>query len=108
MADIAKRLVGPQLLATANAVLYTAPPATTTIIRNIHLTNTTGTVYTFSLAINGTAATAANCLYYTLAVPASGAFDWSGMLVLAAGDTLQGLQSGGSYLALTVCGVEVS
>lgn len=108
MADVAKRLVGPLFLLTSNSSVYTVPANTTTIVRNIHISNNnSGTAYAFNLAINGTSASSGNCLYYNLAVPISGAFDWSGFLVLAAGDTIQALaNSGASALTLTVSGVE--
>lgn len=109
MADVAKRIVGPLYMATTNSVVYTVPTATTTIVRNIHvMNNSTSATLTFNLAINGTSATASNCLYFQHLVPSQGAFDWSGFLVLAAGDVLQGLCSGASGLTLAVSAVESS
>ena len=108
MTDTASRLYGPAQPGTGNATLYTVAAATTTIIRNIHITNTTGTAATISLAINGTAATAANCWLYTLSIPANGSYDWSGFLALATTDTLQGLQGTGSALTLTVSGIKIT
>lgn len=108
MADTASRVYGPAQPGTGNATLYTVPGATTTVIRNIHITNTTASAATISLAINGTAATAANCWLYTLSIPANGAYDWSGFLALAATDTLQGLQGTGSALTVTVSGVVIT
>lgn len=105
MADTASRVYGPAQPGTGNATLYTVPGATTATIRNIHITNTTGTAANISLAINGTAATAANCFLYQFSIPANGSYDWSGFLVLATTDTLQGLQGTGSALTLTVSAI---
>lgn len=109
MADTPKRLVGPQTLATTNAVLYTVPAGTTTIVRSIHLTNSSASAsYTFTLALNAAASTVANQFFSALNVPPAGAVDWSGFLVLNPGDTVQGLASIANILAVTVSGVEVS
>lgn len=106
MADVAKLLVAPTLLGTAASTLYTVPAATTTIIRNIHINNTTATNYTFSLAINGSPATAASAIYSGFWVATGTAFDWSGFMVLPANATLQGLASAAASLNITVSGIE--
>ena len=108
MTDTIKRMYGPAQPATTNATLYTVPGATTAAIRNIHITNTTGTAATISLSINGTAATVANCIIAAESVPANGSYDWSGFIGLAAADTIQGLQGTLSALTVTISGVEVS
>lgn len=107
MADVAKRIVGPVLLTTTTTtVLYTVPAATTTIVRNIHVFSTASANYTFSLCING--AVAANALYFNMYLPAGGAIDWSGFLVLAAGDTLVGSSNTATSSVITVSGIEAS
>jgi hypothetical protein len=80
--------------ASADATLYTSPALTTTIIRSIFVANTTNGALTFSLAVGGTAATAANCLYGTVTVPANTTVVIFGPIVLAAAGTLHGLASG--------------
>lgn len=108
MADLAKRIISPQYLPTTTGALYTVPVATTTIVRNIHVANVSAaSSYTFSLAI-GTATVLSNCLYNGIFVPAYGAFDWSGFLVLAAGDVLHGLASNASVLVINASGIEAS
>jgi small neutral amino acid transporter SnatA (MarC family) len=108
MADVAKRLVGPQYLATTSAVLYTAPAATTTIIRNIHLCNVSSSAITFNLAVNAAATVAVNCAFYGFTVPANGVLDWSGMMPIAATETVAGLASTASALTVILSGVETS
>jgi hypothetical protein len=108
MADVAKLLVPTSLLTTASVVLYTVSAATTTIVRNIHVMNTGSASATFSLGLNGAAGTAATQIYGAFPVPGSGAFDWSGFLVLPAGYTLQGLASPTNVLTITISGVEAS
>ncbi len=106
MADIAKRLCGPVAVSTSNTVFYTVPTGVTTIVRNIHIAGASSSTTTISLAIGVT--TAPNSLYWGYTVPQNSAFDWSGFLVLAAGETLQGLAGQASLLTLTVSGIEVS
>jgi hypothetical protein len=109
MADVAKRLVGPIALANSSTVLYSVPLATTAIVRSIHVSNANAsTGYTFSLAINGTASTVANQIFNGFFLAPAAVMDWSGFLVLNAGDTLQGVASAASSLSIVICGVEVS
>lgn len=106
MPDISKRIVGPLLLTSSSVVLYTVPASTTTILRNIHVTNVTGSIITFSMGINGVASNINWLLYSSMGVPAAGAFDWSGHLVMHAGDTLTGLAGSNSSLNIFVSAVE--
>ncbi len=106
MADVAKRMYGPAQPGTANATLYTAP-ATGAVIRHIQVMNTTASAATISLAINGTAATAANCVYFTFSVPAGGYEEKSCFIPLGNADTIQGLQGTASALTVTIGGVEL-
>lgn len=80
--------------ASADATLYTSPSGTVTIIRTIVVANTTTGALTFSLALGGTAATAANCIEKDVSVPANSTVIIYGRIVLAAGGTLHGLASG--------------
>ena len=52
--------------------------------------------------------TAALSLYFAFPIPPNGSLDWSGFLVLAAGETLQALAGTSAALSLTVSGVETS
>jgi hypothetical protein len=105
MADASGRIYGPAQPGTSNATLYTVPAVTTVVVRSIHVCNTTGTAATISLAINGTAATAANCWLSALSIPANGSYDWSGFLHLSTTDTIQGLQGTANALTVTINGV---
>ena len=108
MADTAKRLYGPAVPGTTDTTLYTVPGATTTVIRNIEITNTTAAAATFNLAINATAATAANCFKFATSIPAGGTYSWSGFIALATTDTLRALQGTASALTFEVSGVEIT
>lgn len=105
MADVSGRIYGPAQPAATNAVLYTVPALTSVIVRSIHICNTTGSPATVTLAINGSAATAANRWLSAVSVPQTGTYDWSGFLHLSAADTIQGLQSSATACTITISGV---
>lgn len=104
MADASGRIYGPAQPGTTNSTLYTVS-AGTVVVRNIHICNTTGTAATISLAINGSAATAANRWLSSISVAPNGTYDWSGFLHLSTTDTIQGLQGTASALTVTISGV---
>lgn len=106
MTDTAKRLAGPLALTASAVTRYTVPAATTTIVRSIHVaSNDNGTVGLLTMSI-GADATGTR-LFYAYPVPANGVLDWSGFLVLNAGDILQAYSTM-AVLILTVSGVEVT
>jgi hypothetical protein len=108
MADVAKLLVAPVLLTSSAVTLYTAPAGVTAIVRNIHVNNTSASAYGFSLGLNGTPATLSNALYSNYMLATNSAFDWSGFLVVPAGQTLVGLCSASGVLNIVISGVESS
>lgn len=108
MTDIATRVYGPAQPGATDTTLYTVAADFTLILRNIHVCNTTASDATLSLAINGTAATAANCLLSAIVIPAYGTYDWSGFLVINEAETLNALQGTASALTVTISGVVVS
>lgn len=106
MGDLAKRLCGPSALTTSAATQYTVPGSTQTIIRNIHVVNTNATVNSnFSLSIGSDIA--ATRLFAVTPIPGSSFLDWSGFIVLAAGEIIQAFASAAT-LTLTISGVEVT
>jgi hypothetical protein len=106
MADTAKRLSGPALLTGAAATVYTVPALTTTILRSVHVTNETGSTATFTMSIGTDAA--GKRLWTALDIETKTSFDWSGFIVLAAGEVLQAFSATASALTLTTSGVEVA
>jgi len=71
MARIPKRLYGPAQIATGPATVYTVPALTKTIIRQIHLSNPSGSPVTFTLSIGADAA--GTRLWATYSIPAAAA-----------------------------------
>lgn len=106
MTDTAKRLSGPQFLTTSAVTQYTVPGATSTVVRNIHVCNETGTAATFTLSIGTDGAGKRS--WDALPIAANGSFDWSGFLPMATGEVIQALAGTGSALTLWIGGVESS
>ena len=106
MADTAKRLYGPAQPTTTAATVYTVPASTTAIIRNIRVSNTTGSAATITMSIGANAAAAQ--IMSAVSVPANSVYDWSGFLVLSATEIIQALQGTSSALTVTISGVEVA
>ncbi len=105
MADVAKKLY-TGAPGTTDTLLYTAP-ATGTIVRSIHIVNTTGVAATITLGLNAAAAlAAANHFLSAYSIPANGTYDWSGFAVLDASATIRALQGTAAALTVTISGVE--
>lgn len=102
MVDTLKRLAGPTLLTGTAATLYTVPAATTTTVTNIHVGTTSGGTLYLSI---GTYASATR--FHTGIIDANDSYDWSGTLVLAAGEFIQGLSPDGA-LVIVMSGVETT
>ena len=103
MADALARLAGPQALTGVAATIYTTPAATTAVVRAVHVVNetTTSAAFTLSVGVDG----AGKRFFYAQQVAPGDSFDWSGNLVLAAGDVLQAYASAPAALTITISGV---
>jgi hypothetical protein len=99
------RLGGPTQLGATTTTIATASSGYNEIIKQIIITNTDTVDRTVTLAI-GTAATAANRLLSNLPIGANDVIVWDTAIVLAAGETLQGLSDTASKVTVTVVGWE--
>ena len=106
MTDTAKRLAGPDDIPNSATTMYTVPGSTKAIIRNIHIANTTNTAATIKMSIGADAA--GTRILGDLSIPAFGTYDWSGFMVLEAGETLRATGGTNNALTVTVSGVEVT
>ena len=70
----------------AETTLYTVPGATTAVIRNIRIVNSTSGSVTVKASI-GADAIGTRVIASGFTIPANGDWDWSGFLFLAAADT---------------------
>lgn len=104
MADVATSLYEGRP-GTGDTLLYT-DGGNGTIVRGIHVANTTDTDATITLGLNaGGALAAANHFLSALTVPANGVFDWSGFAVVSASGTIRALQGTSNALTVTISGV---
>jgi hypothetical protein len=111
MATTLKRLVEGTVLTASAVTQYTAPALTTTVIKKVTATNTTGTAQTITLYLvpSGGSVGAAATNTITLSVPAN-----SGVELylaenhnLAPGDFISALASAVTSITLMASGIEV-
>lgn len=70
-----KRLVGPALVATGPATVYTVPAGTKTIVRQIHLQNPSGSPVTWTVSLGADAAGTRLWSSYSIPAAAAGVTD---------------------------------
>ena len=99
------RLGGPLQLGTTTTVIATAATGYAEIIKQIIIANTDTVDRTVTLAI-GSAATAANRIMSALPIGANDLMVWDTAIVLAAGETLQGLSDTAAKVTVTAVGWE--
>jgi hypothetical protein len=99
------RLGGPVQLGTTTTTIVTAATGYADIIKQIVICNTDTVDRTVTLAI-GTAATAANRLMSNLPIGANDTIVFDTAIVLAAGETLQGLSDTADKVTVTAIGWE--
>jgi hypothetical protein len=104
MPFVETRLISPTTLTTsASSALYTVPTGYSAIIKQLVVTNITGTAATFTFYIG--AASAGNALFSGTSVAANDTVIINLSQVLTTGEVLRALASAGSALNLTVSGV---
>jgi hypothetical protein len=99
------RLGGPVQLGTTTTTICTAATGYAEVIKQIIIANTDTVDRTVTLAI-GSAATASNRIMSALPIGANDLIVWDTAIVLAAGETLQGLSDTASKVTVTVVGWE--
>ena len=99
------RLGGPVQLGTTTTVICTAASGYAEVIKQIIICNTDTIDRTVTLAI-GSAATEANRLMSNLPIGANDVMIWDTAIVLAAGETLQGLSDTADKITITAVGWE--
>lgn len=99
------RLGGPVQLGTSTTTIVTAATGYADIIKQIIIANTDTVDRTVTLAI-GSAATAANRIMSALPIGANDLMVWDTAIVLASGETLQGLSDTAAKVTVTAVGWE--
>jgi len=112
MPRTAKRLYGPALIATGPTTVYTVPALTKTVIRQIHISNPSGSAVTFTLSVGADAA--ATRLWQTYSIPAAAAGVTDSVrdnfmyLVMDAAEILTLSAGTNNILNITVTGDEIT
>lgn len=110
MAVTAKRLYGPAMISSAS-IAYMAPVATTTIVKQIAICNTsTSAAGTFRLAVLGSGDSVVNpadCFMYNAAIAAKETIMINTSLVLAASEKIAvESDSGSASISIMINGIE--
>lgn len=101
---VPKRMGGPTVLGTTTTTIVASPASGHQFtIKQVMITNTSGTDRVVTLAI-GTAATAANTVMYRLPIAGYDTVIWDTALVLEYNETLQGLADSASAVNVTCTG----
>lgn len=98
-------------LATSVGTLYSAPANTTTLVKKVTVTNTSGAVVTvtvYKVASGGTAG-AANTITSARSIPAGATVELyeAENHALAPGDTIQALASAATSVSFSASGIEI-
>lgn len=112
MARTAKRLIAGSQLTTSAATYYTAPALTTTIIRKLSFTNTSGGAVTVTvyLITSGGSASASNTIVSARSLAAGETWscaDAEGQVLEPAG-FIQALASAGTSITVIGSGIEIT
>ena len=109
MAITPKRL-GQAQLGTGNTTIYTAPGATTGVIRSITICNTTAAVRVFSLYLvpSGGSPGDATAIFRNYSVSPNDTLQDDGVHVLLTGGTVVGVADAATSITVTVDGAEVT
>lgn len=94
-------------ITTSYVSIYTAPTNTRTYVKDINVCNTSGgalTVYISLVPDGGTAGTS-NALFYNFSIAANTTYQWSGVQILDAGETIQ-VKASNTGLTITISGGE--
>src|SRR6266850_4598306 len=102
MARTPKRLAGPAQVSNAAATKYTVPASTKTVVRHIHVSNTTAAAVTLTMSIGADAAGTRIFDAYTIA--AGAVLDHFCYYVLEAAEVIQALAGTNNILTLTIDG----
>jgi len=103
--DITGIKIAQEALTTAYSILYTTPTSTRTYVKDITVANTTsGALDVFvHIVPDGDSTGTANALLYTKEVATDDIYQWSGLQIMNANDTLQAKASG-TGLTINVSG----
>jgi len=90
MATTSSRIYGPAQIATGPTTVYTVPSNTKAVLRQIHISNPSGSSVTFTLSIGADGATTR--LFSTFTIPANSdpnsARDWFWYIPMTEGEIL--------------------
>lgn len=110
MAYTPKTLYASAYPSNSGATLYTVPPSTSAIVKNIVMTNTTGDDATVHISIVPQSGTvdASNRILSDYNVPANGVNTFDCSIVMPTGASLHGTNTTSQAVVVTISGVEIT
>ncbi|SRR6266536_1115761 len=100
------RLAGPALVSNAAATKYTVPASTLTVLRHIHVSNTTAAAVAFTMSIGADAA--GTRIFDAYSIAAGAILDLWVYIVLSAAEIIQAFAGTNNILTLTLDGDEIT
>lgn len=96
------------LITTSQVTIYTVPAASQDVLKNIDITNTSGSAVTagINLVPSGGSAVTGNLLFATISIPANSTFHWTGTRVMNTGDFVSVIAGTTNVLVISVDGLE--
>lgn len=108
---LAEITLGQAQIATGSpTTLYTCPGATTALLRDMNIANTTGNTITVTVWVDpdGTTASDSTAIMKDFTILPNEFVHWSGYIILTATGTIKAQASAGSSITITACGAEIT
>ena len=87
------------LLTTSNATLYTVPALTQAMVKDINVCNPTGAAALFQIQMPG-----GQPIFQNTSIPPFTTIHWTGLITLAAGETISGMASVATTVYVIISG----
>lgn len=102
MAHTATQLYSGTLGTSGELTVYTAPSATTTMVQSIIAVNNDSSSLTLTIKANG------QLIRKAVSIAAGDVFEWKGLIILNASETLKMTASSAGWAQVSVAGVEIT
>jgi len=110
MANTYKRLGASRPVDTNNAILYTVPASTTTIMKSLRVCNNSSSNASIRVFLvpNGGTADETTCIYYDYNIPANSTLSDDGSHILEASGTIQVRTGTADVITFTASGLQIT
>jgi hypothetical protein len=106
MSKTAKRLFGPALLSNAATTKYTAPTGGKAVLRQLHVSNPSGSPATLTVSHGADAAGVR--IFDAYSIASGSVFDWYGYIIIESAEVVQAFSGTNNAMTLTGYGDELT